>query len=84
MFGTNVVCWYKARLVEIFVNLRFFSLESQPCQSTVISKNSDQQAREPPASGGQRCVSDHGQLVCVACFFFPLMTLGFISLAGCL
>lgn len=47
------------------MNLCFVSLESQPCQSAVISKNPDQQPLKqtggPPASGGQRCVSEHGQ-----------------------
>lgn len=44
------------------LNLCFVSLESQPCQSALISKNPDQQPLKqtggPPASGGQRCVSE--------------------------
>lgn len=75
-------CLYKARLVAILVNLHFVSFESQPCQSTV-SKNSDQQTRGLPASGEQRCVSDHGQLVCVDCFFLTVMTSGFILGRSC-
>lgn len=71
-------CLYKARLVAILVNLHFVSFESQPCQSTV-SKNSDQQTRGLPASGEQRCVSDHGQLVCVDCFFFDCDDIGIYS-----
>lgn len=54
------------------MTLCFVSLESQPCQSAVISETSDQQpfkqAGGRPASGDQRCVSDHGQLFCVSRF----------------
>lgn len=65
------LCLSRARLVRNTYG-SVFCLESQPCQPAVISETSAQQlfkqAGGRPASGDQRCVSDHGQLVCMSLF----------------
>lgn len=63
---TGVFVWIAPDLCATLMNLCFVSLESQPYQPAVISKNPDQQPLKqtggPPATGGQRCVSEHAQL----------------------